>query len=182
MNADDGPYSTGMIHGRFQPFHRGHLKYLQEAIACTQECLLVGITNPDAASQVISDSSDPHRHLPASNPFSFVDRARMISRSLDIDLRHHGLPVVLIVPFDIHASGQWGWIPSETVQFVNVLEPWDEVKVERFKVRGYKVRRIPHPRVTSGSAVRAAMNSEDILLELSSLVPAGTIEVLSNLT
>ena len=36
----------GMIHGRFQPFHLGHLEYLQGAAAQSDE-VWVGITNPD---------------------------------------------------------------------------------------------------------------------------------------
>ena len=35
-----------MIHGRFQPFHNGHLDYLRGALARCDE-LFVGITNPD---------------------------------------------------------------------------------------------------------------------------------------
>ena len=37
-----------MIHGRFQPFHNGHLEYLRGAAECCDE-LFVGITNPDPA-------------------------------------------------------------------------------------------------------------------------------------
>ena len=35
-----------MIHGRFQPFHNGHLEYLRGAAAQSGE-VFVGITNPD---------------------------------------------------------------------------------------------------------------------------------------
>ena len=35
----------GMIHGRFQPFHKGHLEYMRGAAECCDE-LFVGITNP----------------------------------------------------------------------------------------------------------------------------------------
>ena len=37
-----------MIHGRFQPFHNGHLEYLRGAAARSDE-VFVGITNPDPA-------------------------------------------------------------------------------------------------------------------------------------
>jgi cytidyltransferase-like protein len=36
----------GMIHGRFQPFHLGHLEYLRGAAGRCDE-IIVGITNPD---------------------------------------------------------------------------------------------------------------------------------------
>ena len=65
-----------MIHGRFQPFHNGHLEYLRGAAARSDE-VFVGITNPDprASSQ---RPSDPLRHLPESNPFTYVERLLMV--------------------------------------------------------------------------------------------------------
>jgi cytidyltransferase-like protein len=49
-----------MIHGRFQPFHRGHLEYMRGASERCDE-LWVGITNPDPA-RVKPEASDPARH------------------------------------------------------------------------------------------------------------------------
>jgi len=37
-----------MIHGRFQPFHNGHLEYMRGAADRSDE-LWIGITNPDQA-------------------------------------------------------------------------------------------------------------------------------------
>ena len=54
--------ALGMIHGRFQPFHLGHLAYLRAA-AKRAERLLVGITNPDRA-RTLAEPADPRRHLP----------------------------------------------------------------------------------------------------------------------
>ena len=49
--------TSGMIHGRFQPFHNGHLEYLRGAAARSDE-VFVGITNPDP-SRVKEEPSDP---------------------------------------------------------------------------------------------------------------------------
>ena len=38
-----------MIHGRFQPFHNGHLEYLRGAAERSDE-VWIGITNPDPAT------------------------------------------------------------------------------------------------------------------------------------
>src|SRR5205085_9034914 len=65
----------GMIHGRFQPFHLGHLEYLRGAAERSDE-VWIGITNPDPA-RVKPEPSDPVRHLPESNPFSYADRLLM---------------------------------------------------------------------------------------------------------
>jgi cytidyltransferase-like protein len=34
------------VHGRFQPFHYGHLEYTLAALACCDH-RIIGITNPD---------------------------------------------------------------------------------------------------------------------------------------
>ena len=65
-----------MIHGRFQPFHNGHLEYLRGAAAQSDE-VFVGITNPDP-QRIKEEPSDPLRHLPESNPFTYVERLLMI--------------------------------------------------------------------------------------------------------
>ena len=65
-----------MIHGRFQPFHNGHLEYLRGA-AARSEAVFVGITNPDPR-RVKEEPSDPMRHLPESNPFTYTERLLMI--------------------------------------------------------------------------------------------------------
>ncbi|HEV8713189.1 MAG TPA: adenylyltransferase/cytidyltransferase family protein [Candidatus Binatia bacterium] len=59
-----------MIHGRFQPFHCGHLQYALAALARCDH-LIVGITNPDP-SLIVAEASDPERHHPAANIFTFL--------------------------------------------------------------------------------------------------------------
>jgi cytidyltransferase-like protein len=65
-----------MIHGRFQPFHNGHFEYLQGAAAQSDE-VWVGITNPDP-TRVKPEPSDPVRHLPESNPYTYAERLLMV--------------------------------------------------------------------------------------------------------
>jgi nicotinamide-nucleotide adenylyltransferase len=65
-----------MIHGRFQPFHNGHLEYLRGAAARCDE-IFVGITNPDP-ERIKPESADPLRHLPESNPYTYVERLLMV--------------------------------------------------------------------------------------------------------
>ena len=62
--------TRGMVHGRFQPFHNGHLEYLRGAAGRSDE-VFVGITNPDPL-RVRPEPSDPLRHLPESNPWSYA--------------------------------------------------------------------------------------------------------------
>jgi len=70
----------GMVHGRFQPFHCGHLQYTLAALARCDH-LLVGITNPDP-SLIVAEPTDPERHHPAANVFTFFERQCMIRAAL----------------------------------------------------------------------------------------------------
>lgn len=68
------------IHGRFQPFHNGHLTYALLAMARCEH-LFVGITNPDRR-HLRMNVADPFRHLPENNPFSYIERLEMVRSSL----------------------------------------------------------------------------------------------------
>jgi nicotinamide-nucleotide adenylyltransferase len=126
----------GMIHGRFQPFHNGHLEYgLQAAARCDQ--LIIGITNPDP-SLTVQERDDPERHLPAANIFTFFERQWMIRSTLieaGVDLGRTSF-----VPFPIHHPECWQfYCPLETTQFVRIFSRWGEEKTRRFRERGWAV-------------------------------------------
>ena len=94
----------GMVHGRFQPFHTGHLSYTLEAFN-RSEHLIIGITNPDP-SETRVEAADAQRHTSEANPFTFFERQWMIRAALveaAIDLSR-----ISIVPFPIHAPGALG--------------------------------------------------------------------------
>jgi cytidyltransferase-like protein len=71
--------SIGVIAGRFQPFHLGHLDAVQEvARICGHAVVGIVVTNVPSESQEL-ESSSLH---PAKNPFSFFERYLMIKSSL----------------------------------------------------------------------------------------------------
>ena len=60
-------YQTGLILGRFQPIHRGHIYLMQQALEqCASIVIVVGSTN-------VSDDK---------NPFSFDQRKNMITKAV----------------------------------------------------------------------------------------------------
>lgn len=128
------PY--GMVHGRFQPFHRGHLEY---ALSALQYCdhLIISITNPDP-SLIVQEPSDPERHLPAANLFTFFERQWMVRAALaEAGCDAHR---VSVVPFPIHHPERWRfYCPPSTTQFVRIFSAWGREKVERFQARGWPV-------------------------------------------
>jgi cytidyltransferase-like protein len=126
--------SVGMVHGRFQPFHNGHLEYLLGAAARSAR-LLVGITNPDRSHRDM-EAADPERTLEAANPFTYTERAEMIRAALG----GQGLHDALIVPFPISRPEVWpDYVPEGCVHFLRVFDAWGIEKAERLRAAGYEV-------------------------------------------
>jgi nicotinamide-nucleotide adenylyltransferase len=163
-----------MIHGRFQPFHNGHLEYLRGAAARCEE-LFVGITNPDP-ERIRPEESDPLRHLPESNPFTYVERLLMVKAAagdagIDADRLH-------VIPFPVNEPELWhAYVPDGVVQFIRLFSDWGGTKLERLREAGYEVVVLDEgaAKEISGADVRAALR-EDAGWE--SLVPPGVARVL----
>lgn len=169
--------SRGMVHGRFQPFHNGHLEYLLGAYGRSSE-VFVGITNPDPA-RIRPESSDPLRHLPESNPWSYAERLLMVKAAaadlgLDPDRLH-------VVPFPVNEPDLWSaYVPEGITQYLRLFSEWGGEKSERLRAAGYEVVILDQGAVKelSGADVRAAMRSG---AEWKSLVPQGVARVLLRL-
>jgi nicotinamide-nucleotide adenylyltransferase len=169
------PIELGMVHGRFQPFHRGHLEYLVAAAARCRR-LAVGITNPDGYPSR-PEPDDPHRHLPESNPFGYAERRRMVEAAA----AEAGVGPVEVVPFPITEPELWDdVVPAGAVQLVRVLSPWGSSKLARFRERGYAtvVLDAPGGKQVSGEQVRAAMRAGG---DWRALVPAAVAAVIDSL-
>ncbi|UIP01334.1 adenylyltransferase/cytidyltransferase family protein (plasmid) [Halobaculum sp. CBA1158] len=144
---------VGHVHGRFQPFHDGHLAYCEWAAGECDE-LLVGVTNADPA-HVRSESADPDRDDPRNNPFRYHERHRMVTAALSaVDL---GVPV-RVLPFPINRPELWEhYAPVDALHLVRVLEDWHEIKVDRLREHGRTVHTTAAERTVSGTAIREAM-------------------------
>jgi nicotinamide-nucleotide adenylyltransferase len=147
--------SRGMIHGRFQPFHNGHLEYLRGAAAQSDE-VFVGITNPDP-QRIKEERSDPLRHLPESNPFSYVERLLMISAvAEDEGIRAH------VIPFPVNEPELWAaYVPAEVTQYLRLFSEWGGTKLERMREAGYEVVILDEgaEKQVSGTDVRDALRA-----------------------
>ena len=173
-NSNSRSVSVGMVHGRFQPFHVGHVAYFESAISKLSRTLIVGITNPAQAARV--EATDDHRHLLEANPYTFLDRARMVQLSLPSIAGASALEELLVVPFDVQDQSTWGFIPRSTTQFVNVLEEWDLVKARSFRSYGFPVQEIHDGRITSGSRVRGLIAQG---VDVKHLLPSGAFQIVS---
>jgi nicotinamide-nucleotide adenylyltransferase len=166
-----------MIHGRFQPFHNGHLEYLRGAAERSDE-IWIGITNPDP-ERIQYEESDPLRHLPESNPYSYADRLLM-AKAAAADL---GLETarVHVIPFPVNEPELWSaYVPADVTQYLRLFSAWGGTKLERLRAAGYEVVILDEgsEKSISGADVRAAMRAGD---EWTALVPPGVARVLNTL-
>jgi cytidyltransferase-like protein len=166
-----------MIHGRFQPFHNGHLEYLRGAAARCDE-VFVGITNPDPA-RIKPEPSDPLRHLPESNPYSYVERLLMVkAAALDLGL---DLARVHVIPFPVNEPELWhAYVPEDVVQFIRLFSDWGGTKLDRLREAGYEVVVLDEgaEKEISGAQVREALREGG---SWEALVPRGVAGVIAGL-
>jgi cytidyltransferase-like protein len=167
--------TTGMIHGRFQPFHNGHMEYLSSAAELCQT-LVVGITNPDP-TVIAAEPEDALRHLPESNPFSYRDRYRMVRDAA----AEAGLNLIRIdiVPFPINDRSLWcHYLPSGATQYIRVFSPWGKRKRELLEAAGFTVVDLARGEAKrdSGSEVREALRAGT---EWQPLVPPAVARVIN---
>jgi nicotinamide-nucleotide adenylyltransferase len=166
-----------MIHGRFQPFHRGHLEYMRGASERCDE-LWVGITNPDPA-RVRPEASDPARHLPESNPYTYDERLLMVKAAAgDLGLDPERLHVI---PFPVNEPELWSaYVPTGIVQFLRLFSEWGGEKLDRMREAGYEVVILDEgsEKELSGSEVRETLRAGE---DWEALVPPGVARVLRQL-
>jgi cytidyltransferase-like protein len=166
-----------MIHGRFQPFHNGHLEYLRAARELC-ETLVVGITNPDPTT-IRQDATSEHRHLADANPYTYFERLLMIREVL----RDEGIDAdrSLIIPFPVNDQERWPYyLPPSAVHYLRVFSEWEQAKVDRLREHGYIVE-VLHPGIEKeieASEIRRRMATGG---DWQSLVPPAVVLVLERL-
>ncbi|MFF4031276.1 adenylyltransferase/cytidyltransferase family protein [Streptomyces sviceus] len=149
-------HPVGVIHGRFQPLHHGHLEYL---LAGAQRCstLVVGITNPDPEHTGF-EPTDTERDRPESNPCTYYERYLMVLGALtDSGIEPSRLH---IVPFPHSFPERLRfYAPEEAVYYLTVYDDWGDTKLRRFHDLGLRTevmwKRDDKP--ISGTRVRRAI-------------------------
>ena len=154
--------SKGSVHGRFQPFHNGHLDYVLEAF-CRADFLYVGLT------QIFRPRSDcidgAGRETAESNPLSYLERHDLIDAALvAAGIRRDRFQ---ITPFPIETPERLPeFIPSGSVCFTTLVNDWNDEKVRRLNDCGFPIEilqlSVPdNMRVTSGTEIRRLIRARD---------------------
>lgn len=145
----------GVIHGRFQMLHKGHMEYL---LAGKKRCdyLLIGIANPDVNLTKYS-STAPHRSQSLSNPLTYFERFEMIRGSMlesGIALQEFD-----IVPFPINYPELLSnYVPLDAKFYMTIYDEWSYQKKEVLEQIGCSIdvmwQRTNAEKITSGTEVR----------------------------
>jgi cytidyltransferase-like protein len=178
------PY--GYFHGRFQPFHLGHLHLIKTALQEVNE-LIIGISNPfrqpaksekyikldKKASISLSDARNP-----GNNPWPMWARCLMIReglRSEDVDLSR-----IIFMPnlLNTGISEFETVLPKEMVQiYLFGKDDHNKRREEEYIKDGYKLKSVPpvDSAVVSATEVRERIRKNG---DWESLVPIGTAQVI----
>jgi nicotinamide mononucleotide adenylyltransferase len=137
--------------------------------------VFVGITKPDP-TRIREEPSDPLRHLPESNPFTYVERLLMVQAvAEDEGLRVH------VIPFPVNEPELWpAYVPPGVTQYLRLFSEWGGTKLERMREAGYDVVILDEgiEKEISGADVRAAIRARG---DWEMLVPPGVARVLRSL-
>ena len=146
----------GVIHGRFQGLHKGHLEYLLAGMSRCEH-LYIGITNFDSQAIKSIDKVNPKRTNLSENPFSYYERYRMVKEAmLEAGVRQEDFD---IVPFPIEEPERISnYVPMNGVFYITVYDQWGIKKKALLDNLGVKTvvmwTRTNEERLTSGTEVR----------------------------
>lgn len=146
---------VGVIHGRFQILHIGHMEYL---LAGKERCdyLLIGIANPDT-SLTKHSNANPHRSTSYANPLTYYERFQMISRAmLEAKISRSEFD---IVPFPInYPELLFNYVPLNAKYYMTIYDEWSREKQSSLEKLGCNIEimwtRTNAEKITSGTEVR----------------------------
>ena len=153
--------TAGVIHGRFQMLHIGHMEYL---LAAKERCdhLIIGISNPDPSVTKYT-SANPHRSQALSNPLTYFERLEMIKGSmLEYGVHLGGFD---IVPFPINCPELlFNYVPRDATYYMTLYDEWSLEKKSCLERLGCSVevmwQRKNEEKAASGAEVRRLIIAE----------------------
>ena len=154
---------NGLLIGRFQPFHLGHLEALQFALSKVDK-LWLGL----------GSSNKP---IERNNPFSAEERKKMILSSIDDSMKNK-ITIYFIPDLDNHVK----WIEKidTIVPTFDIVFSNDPLTDHLYSKRSVQVMTIPFLKrdQLSGTRIRDLIKSDQ---KWDDLVPSGTKLILENL-
>jgi nicotinamide-nucleotide adenylyltransferase len=152
----------GFYIGRFQPYHNGHHRMVEE-IATEVDELVLGIGSA-------GDSHSPR------NPFTAGERIMMVSKSVaDFDVVTYAVPIEDLDRNSVWVSHVQSMSPAFEVAYSN-----NPLVIQLFHEAGVEVRQSPmfNREVLEGTELRERMLAGD---DWRSLVPAPVVDVIEEI-
>lgn len=137
--------AAGLIIGRFQPFHLGHLDTVLRIVAER------GYAKIAVGSTQYSDTSE--------NPFTYEERERMIHAALDGEIPESAYHIYRVP--DIHNYPKWVSHVESIVGEFSAIYTTNPVNERLFKEAGYEVVLHEIREGVSGSAIRGLIAAGD---------------------
>lgn len=167
--------SLTCIHGRFQPFHFGHLAYTLSAYSVS-DMLYIGITNPDPTVTAL-DKTSTHRHLTEANPFPYFARMEMILGTLtEIGVE---MNKIRVIPYPINCPELLKYyVPNSSKHIITLYDEWSERKIQLLKDQGFSTLGLKGslPKLTSGTKIRELLKAGQSISQLVSPFVASYIQ------
>lgn len=168
----------GVVHGRFQPFHIGHLDYVMKA---KEHCdfLYIGITNPDP-SLTKPHKTNLKRASITSNPFKYYERLEMIKTTLiNEGIKECNFE---IIPFPINFPQYIKcYVPLNGIFFITIYDDWGYSKKEVLESLHLTVRVLQEGskdlKLAEGTKIRKLMREG---MEWEKFVPNSVVKFISN--
>ncbi len=152
----------GLIIGRFQPFHLGHLATIKAALEEVDEIVVL-----------IGSAEQSHT---LENPFTAGERFQMILNALD----DAGITSCMVIPLrDINRYAVWVSHIESMIPPVDVVYSNNPLTVRLFSEKGYDVRKPPmvQREAYSGTEVRKRILSNESWHDL---VPRAVVKIIES--
>lgn len=152
-------YNKGLLIGRFQPFHSGHMHAIKHVLGQVNHLLLgIGSSN---------------RSMERENPFTAQERELMIQKSLD--RQQQDRVTIHFIP-DVQNHIKWITLIEQTLPQFDIVFTNDDITHKLYAQRDMPVCSIPFldRRYLSGTNIRHRISAGEVWHHL---VPAGTVVV-----
>lgn len=141
-------YKTGLLIGRFQPFHLGHLYLIKKGLK-NAENLVIGVGSVNVKNEF--------------NPFTVKQRREMLEKVLTQEnLKAHITKIIEIE--DIPDDDEWVRRTLESAGEIDVIIGNNESGVNVFfEKQGYKILRFPYYKreLLEGTIIRKLLSSKE---------------------
>lgn len=160
MNAERR-FAVASVHGRFQPLHLDHMRYLAAALEVSDH-VRVGITQCASSQPLDVPGASAHRSLPEANPLAFGERRELV----ELALGEQGVPTrrFSVEPFPIETPELLPATLPITVPILTTrVDTWNDIKAAMLRSLGYTVHVLydRDPPEVTGTQIRELMYRRD---------------------